>query len=244
MAGLVFVRDAHGTPLMPMSPAYARRLLRDGKASLCPHHAFTIVQLTHTIPNPTLQQVVLTVRVHLHTAEVLLIGAGRRTRLPLLRLIVDLQTDLGWRMRRRAGHRRRRRQRGRYRAPTRYGRPAALRRPALARSHWSTLLKRRSDRRRPAGPAHLPATIRWRAQAIERVIHLHQRIRRSVAARRASHAHVTALVCNNVRYEWREGRKQRHGAYPETKIAIWYSSRFNRKRRYWRSEDKHTSTSS
>lgn len=170
MAGLVFVRDAEGTPLMPMAPAYARRLVREGKAIRIAHHAFMIIQLTNTISTPVLQHITLLVTVHLHTAELMLLSRTQKGELPLLGLIADLRTDLNWRLRRRAGHRRRRRQRQRYHAAKRQGQAFALRRPSRAKSRFQGKLRGIRTDQKVRRPFHIPHTIRWRTQAIERVI--------------------------------------------------------------------------
>ncbi|MBA3471420.1 MAG: RRXRR domain-containing protein [Herpetosiphonaceae bacterium] len=62
MPSLVFVRDERGVPLMPIAPAYARKLLSHGKAQRVPHHAFTIIQLNYTIANPSIGPIVLGMR--------------------------------------------------------------------------------------------------------------------------------------------------------------------------------------
>jgi hypothetical protein len=93
------------------------------------------------VPEPVLGLVVLGIAVHLHTAELFLIAEGKRGVVPLLHIIVDLRTDLPWRIRRRAMYRRRRRWRQRYRAPRRHGQPFKVRRPSLARSTWGSHLR-------------------------------------------------------------------------------------------------------
>jgi 5-methylcytosine-specific restriction endonuclease McrA len=153
MSGPIFVQDAQGTPLMPMASAHARKLLQSGKVCLRPHHAFTIVRLSRTVTAPVLRPVVLGITVHERTAELALLAEGVHAVHPLLTVIVDLRTDIPWRMRRRAAHRRRRRYRGRYRRPRRARQP----RPKSRRLVTSP---------RPS----FPTTIRWRAEAIERVI--------------------------------------------------------------------------
>lgn len=168
MSGFVFVCDADQRPLMPMAAAYARRLLRTGRAKLRPHHALTILQLSHTIPNPHLRPIMLKIEVHFNTAELLLLAEGERAHYTLARFIVDLRTDLVWRLRRRAGFRRRRRARGRYRAPSPFGLPFKLQHPSLRTSIWATPLRR--ARRQPLSRPHVPAIIQWRAEAIERVV--------------------------------------------------------------------------
>jgi hypothetical protein len=169
MSSPVFVRDAQGTPLMPTSAAYARRLLQRGKARWVPHHAFSIIQLSQVVTLPVLRPVLAGIRIHLHTAEILLVASGERGTFPLLHLVLDLRTDLPTRIRRRAKHRHHRRARGRYRSMRRYGQPFKLRRPSLARSAWGRVLRPRLRRRRGPSPSTCSPIIRWRAQAITRV---------------------------------------------------------------------------
>lgn len=167
MSGPVFVLDAHGQPLMPMSPAYARKLVRQGKARFQPHYAFTVLQLEQAVMQPQLYPVVLAFRLHHRTAELFLFATNARAVFPLLRLIVDLKTDLSRRMRRRAGHRRRRRARSRYRAQNQFGVPFKHRRPSFMRSAWA----RQHVRRRPhLIKVRIPTTIRWRVEALQRVV--------------------------------------------------------------------------
>ena len=152
-----------------MSPAYARRLLARGAAVWEPHHALPCIRLTAVIAQPALRPIVVGVRVHLRTAELIIVADGRTAPLPMLHVFIDLTTDLPARLRRHAGHRRRRRSRGRYRPLPRYGRPFKLRRPSLAltqwgQSHWRTAHRRV---RRPQTPSPV---LRWRASAIERTI--------------------------------------------------------------------------
>lgn len=57
MPRVVFVRDCHNTPLCPMSPAHARKLLTKGKAYWLKHTPLPVLQLNyaiHTVPNKTL----------------------------------------------------------------------------------------------------------------------------------------------------------------------------------------------
>jgi len=135
-----------------------------------PHAAFMIVQLTQTVPQPVLRPVLLGIRIHMHTAELFLVAESEHEPIPLLRLLVDLRTDLPRRLRRRAAHRRRRRARGRYRAPRRQGIPHPLRRPSLARSTWSHHRQRPHLRGHRSSQAHVSPTLQWRAQAVRRVI--------------------------------------------------------------------------
>jgi hypothetical protein len=91
MASPVFVCDSQGHPLMPMAPAYARKLLHQGKARWLPHHAFTRIQLKQTIPTPILQPTRLVISLHQKVAECFLLMEGLQGVLPLLHLLVDLQ---------------------------------------------------------------------------------------------------------------------------------------------------------
>lgn len=49
MSHVIFVRDRDGRPLLPMSPAYARKLLSAGKAYRIHVPPFTVIQLYHAI---------------------------------------------------------------------------------------------------------------------------------------------------------------------------------------------------
>jgi 5-methylcytosine-specific restriction endonuclease McrA len=169
MSSPIFVRDAQGTPLMPMAAAYARRLLRHGKAQWVPHHAFPVIQLSQTIAEPVLRPIILGLQIHLHTAELHLLATGVHQDYPLLHAVIDLRTDISIRIRRRAGHRRRRRAQGRYRPARTYGVPFKLRRPSMARSRWGRLIRRRVSPMHRRHNIQIP-TMRWRAQAIGRVI--------------------------------------------------------------------------
>jgi 5-methylcytosine-specific restriction endonuclease McrA len=170
MSSSVFVRDAAGTPLMPTSAAYARRLLQRAKARWIPHHAFPIIQLSQVVTVPVLRPIVVGIHIHLQTAELIVVAAGDLRPFPLQHLVVDLRTDLPIRIRRRAGHRRRRRARGRYQPMRRYGQPFKRRRPSLARSAWGRVVRPRLRRTRGSRPRSISPTMRWRAQAIVRVI--------------------------------------------------------------------------
>ena len=170
MSDPVFVVDATGTPLMPMAPAYARRLLQNGKAHIVQHHTLSIIQLTRDIASPTLRPLVLAVAIHLDSAELFLIAAGNQRSFPLAHILIDLRTDLAWRIRRRAGHRRRRHLRSRYHAPRRMGMPYKLHRPSLARSQWGSELRQRHQRTHHRGRQGGSPVMHWRAQAICRVI--------------------------------------------------------------------------
>jgi len=178
MSGPVFVVDAGGVPLMPMSAAYARKLLSEGKATRLAHSAFTVIQLSRHLEQPTLRPIIVALRLHLRTAELFLVAEGQQAAQTLLHIIIDLRTDLPRRLRRRAGHRRRRRSRQRYHALARHGRPFKLRRPSLARSAWGTaLLQLRPRRARPTQKATSGTPLlRWRAQAITRTLNVLRRL--------------------------------------------------------------------
>ena len=172
MSGPIFVLDAEGKPLMPMAPAYARKLLRQHKASWRPHHAFSIIQLSQVVDKPVYRNIGLRVVLHLHMAELFLIADGPTTLFPLLRVTIDLRTDIPWRMRRRAAHRQRRRARRRYRLARRYRQPYTLRRPSRAKDHRyrASLLPLKAVRR------PISAVMRWRSQAVLRTIQALRRI--------------------------------------------------------------------
>jgi hypothetical protein len=91
MASPVFVCDSQGHPLMPMAPAYARKLLHQGKARWLPHHAFTRIQLKQAIPTPVLQPTLLVISLNQKVAECFLLMEGLQGVLPLLHLLIDLQ---------------------------------------------------------------------------------------------------------------------------------------------------------
>lgn len=168
MSGPVFVRDAEGRPLMPIAAAYARKLLRQGKARWVPHHAFSVIQLSQAKASPTLRPVVVTLHVQVHTAALTLVATGEQRVFPLLRVLVDLRTDLSWRLRRRTEHRRRRRARGRYRSVQHDGLPFKLRRPSRFhdRRYRASLALQQS---RYSHHIHSPL-MHWRAQAIRRTV--------------------------------------------------------------------------
>jgi 5-methylcytosine-specific restriction endonuclease McrA len=172
MSGPVLVLDAEGIPLMPMSAAHARRLLKHGKATRIHHHVFTVIKLAKPIPQPALRPILIGIAIHRTTAELWIVAEGVRKPIPLLALLIDLRTDLTHRLRRRAAHRRRRRARQRYHAPPRHGQPFKLKRPSLHRSRWGTeYRKQRPQRVHHRLRKHTaPPTIEWRAAAIMRVI--------------------------------------------------------------------------
>jgi hypothetical protein len=93
MSDLVFVRDAQGRPLMPMSAAYARTLIRDGKAHLQPHPTLTIIQLTRVVASPVLRPVILGLRVHGMTIELIILVDQARASTAHFRIVVDLKPN-------------------------------------------------------------------------------------------------------------------------------------------------------
>lgn len=108
MSGFVFIRDAHGHPLMPTSSAYARTLLRRGKAVLFPHPAFTIVQLSSVILEPVLRPVLLVIKLRYTTVDFVALIVQTRSPPSFLTGVIELQQgSLGLGQ----SHRRRRQQR-------------------------------------------------------------------------------------------------------------------------------------
>src|SRR5687768_11617204 len=93
MAGPVFVVDARHTPLMPVAPAHARRLIERHRARRLPHHAFTVLQLAHTVPEPLLRPIVAHgVTSPALTTITLRVETGRAPLL-LLRVLIPLGRD-------------------------------------------------------------------------------------------------------------------------------------------------------
>jgi hypothetical protein len=90
MSGSIFVQDAQGQPLMPTAPAYARILVRDGKAAFQPHPALSIVQLTHIVAEPQVQPVLVSIRLYESVAS-LLVFTERTGLVPVLQLAVAFQ---------------------------------------------------------------------------------------------------------------------------------------------------------
>jgi hypothetical protein len=83
------VIDANQRPLLPTTPAYARVLLRDGKAQRIPHPALAIIQLSHAIDAPQMPPVLVGIRVHEKTASLFVFTAQAGSE-PLLNLTLDL----------------------------------------------------------------------------------------------------------------------------------------------------------
>jgi hypothetical protein len=84
-----FVIDANKRPLLPSTPAYARVLLRDGKAQRIPHPALAIIQLSHAIDAPQMPSVLIGFVVHAQTASLGIFTETFDTT-PLLSLTLDL----------------------------------------------------------------------------------------------------------------------------------------------------------
>lgn len=90
MSSLVFVRDAQGRPLMPMSAAYARTLIHQGKAHVWPHPAFPVIQLTRVVATPILRPVVVGFALNRTMVDlVVMIDQVRGSPLPM-HMVVDL----------------------------------------------------------------------------------------------------------------------------------------------------------
>lgn len=94
MAKPLFVLDKRYRPLLPPSRGYTGALVRQGKAQVLPHHAFSIVHLTQRKPEPKFPPIVLGVALSDRTAELMVCTEdGGKVRL-LLRLLVDLQPSV------------------------------------------------------------------------------------------------------------------------------------------------------
>lgn len=173
MSGPIFVLDAEGRPLMPMSPAHARYLLKKKKAQRVYHHAFTVIQLTRAVPNPQLRPVFAAIVIHRATAQMWLMTDASQGPILLLALTIDLRNDITHRLRRRAAHRRRRRYRQRYHQPPQHGIPFKARRPSMRNSRWGWRhLRKKGQRAHGSMPKRWTPTptIHWRASAIFRAI--------------------------------------------------------------------------
>lgn len=91
MSSLVFVRDAQGRPLMPMSAAYARTLIKQGKAQIWPHPAVSVIQLTRVVAEPTLRPVLVGVAMSRHLADVVIVIDQQRGPPSTIHVVVDLR---------------------------------------------------------------------------------------------------------------------------------------------------------
>lgn len=90
MSDLVFVRDAQGRPLMPMSAAYARTLVNQGKAQLWPHPAFSVIQLTRVVDTPTLRPVLVGLALSTTIADLVIVVEQVRSTPSTVHVAVDL----------------------------------------------------------------------------------------------------------------------------------------------------------
>jgi hypothetical protein len=91
MSSLVFVRDAQGRPLMPMSAAYARTLIQQGKAQVWRHPAFSVIQLTRVVDAPTLRPVLVGVALSTRLADLVFIIDQQRGAPSTIHIVVDLR---------------------------------------------------------------------------------------------------------------------------------------------------------
>jgi hypothetical protein len=89
MSGSVCVIDSQQKPLLPTSAAYARTLVQHRKATLLPHPALPIIQLTHAIPDPVLHPMLLGIALQQRTATILIFTEASGD-MPLLSLTLDL----------------------------------------------------------------------------------------------------------------------------------------------------------
>lgn len=91
MSSLVFVRDAQGYPLMPMSAAYARTLVRQGKAQVWPHPAFSVIQLTRVVAAPVLRPVLVGLALSTRMADLVIVVDQQRGPPSTIQVVVDLR---------------------------------------------------------------------------------------------------------------------------------------------------------
>jgi hypothetical protein len=89
MSGSVCVIDSQQKPLLPTSAAYARTLVQQRKATLLPHPAVPLVQLTHAVPDPALRPMLLGIALQQRTATILIFTEASGD-MPLLSLTLDL----------------------------------------------------------------------------------------------------------------------------------------------------------
>lgn len=94
MSSLVFVRDAQGRPLMPMSAAYARTLVNQGKAKVWPHPAFSVIQLTRVVDTPTLRPVLVGLALSTTIADLVIVVEQVRSAPSTIQVAVDLGAHL------------------------------------------------------------------------------------------------------------------------------------------------------
>lgn len=93
MSDLVFVRDAQGRPLMPMSAAYARTLVNQGKAQVWPHPAFSVIQLTRVVGTPTLRPVLVGLALSTTIADLVVVVDQVRSAPSTVQVAVDLRSS-------------------------------------------------------------------------------------------------------------------------------------------------------
>lgn len=93
MSGFVLVCDAQGLPLLPMAPAYARRLVRDQKACWFPHPTFPRIKLNKPISDPAPSRVKIEVVCYVAHAELTVYTPRRSQLLPLFQVIIDWRLD-------------------------------------------------------------------------------------------------------------------------------------------------------
>lgn len=105
MSHPVFVLDAAGTPLMPVAPAYARRLLTQGKARQLQHLGLVVLQLSHVIAQPAARPVLLAITLHNETVDMYLVADGKQRPLTLMRMLLSVPTHIHRRMSQRRGRR-------------------------------------------------------------------------------------------------------------------------------------------
>lgn len=94
MSSLVFVRDAQGRPLMPMSAAYARTLVTQGKAKVWPHPAFSVIQLTRVVDTPILRPVLVGLALSTTIADLVIVVEQVRSAPSIVQVAVDLAAHL------------------------------------------------------------------------------------------------------------------------------------------------------
>jgi hypothetical protein len=92
MSGLIFVQDAEGRPLMPMSAAYARTLIKQGKAQVWPHPAFSVIQLTRVVEMPILRPVLVGISLTSTIADLVITVDQQRSRPSTIHIVVDFQS--------------------------------------------------------------------------------------------------------------------------------------------------------
>jgi hypothetical protein len=90
MSSLVFVRDAQGRPLMPMSAAYARTLIHQGKAHMWPHPALSVIQLTRAVATPVLRPVLVGLALNRTTADLVFVIDQVRGSPSTMHMVIDL----------------------------------------------------------------------------------------------------------------------------------------------------------